>query len=176
MSVFLVLPGSWSEARQEFREPGGRPGPRPRECRRVGRQHGRHSNRTKTPPDPRRRQPTRPDGLAFPRTPQVFDKVTSQTELGVGHQHQPRPAIRRPRVTKTWLGPAQRLLEKPESMFHVETTQEHLPQPVRLARAGRGIAAGRGVPQSNPNLRATEADQVGRDRRSQYHAAPSTTG
>jgi hypothetical protein len=93
--------------------------------------------------DPRGGQPVGRGG-SLPGAAQVGGQRAGESELGVGGDDDPGPAVR-----SLWSadlrGPAQGLLEQSEGVFEVEPAQERLPAAVDV---GRGGAGGRG-PQSH---------------------------
>lgn len=71
----------------------------------------------------------------LPRPTEVPRERASEAELCVCGQDEPGPAVGRFRIPQTGPGPAERLLEQPERVLHVEPSQECLPAPVDVVMA-----------------------------------------
>lgn len=79
----------------------------------------------------------------LPGFTEVFCKWPGESELGVGDDDQPGPAIGGCGLAEFGNGPAQRLLDHPEGMFKIEPAQEPLPESVDIP----GRCTGAGPPQ-----------------------------
>src|SRR6266536_3585113 len=79
--------------------------------------------------------PIRQGGL-LPRAAQVIGQRSREAELGVGGDDQPGPAVGGLRDAELGGGPAQGLLEQPERVFKIASSEERLPEPVQVCGGG----------------------------------------
>lgn len=91
----------------------------------------------KSPSDPRRGEAGRL-GRFLPGTPEIGGGLGSEPELGMGRDHEPRPAVRGLGRAKLRAGPAEGLFDHVEGMFRVEAAEERLPVQVDVAAGHAG--------------------------------------
>jgi len=97
----------------------------------TGRNRHRRAGARKPSTNPCRRQSCWWD-RPFPGAAEVLGQRTGEPELGVGHQHDPGPAVGRLGTAEPRCGPPQRLLEETEGVLEIEAPQKQLPQPVEI--------------------------------------------
>src|SRR5262249_46077193 len=81
----------------------------------------------------------------LPGQPDVGGEVAGQVELGVAGDDDPGPPVGGGWVTQLRAGPAEHLLDEPERVFKIKSSQERLPGAVHLG--GGGLGAGGPQPQ-----------------------------
>jgi hypothetical protein len=77
-------------------------------------------------------------GGSFPGATEVLGEGPGEAELGVGGDDQPGPQVGGVGIPDLGDGPAEGLLEQPERVLQVESSQERLPAQVYVLAGHRG--------------------------------------
>src|SRR6266700_1456288 len=117
----------------------GAAGTGPGGFRRTGRRAQHAADATIATPDAARGEPIGRQG-PLPGAAQVPGQRPGEAELGVGDGDQPGPPVGLLGAAQAGPGQAKGLLEEPEGVLNVESSEEDPPQPIDVDRGGVGVA------------------------------------